>query len=130
MKEKALLTVASLLSPLFLTFHLTDDIVRGFEKGGLANLIVVPIVVLWIYAALLLTERISGYVIIFLLSALGVLVPVLHMMGKGVGAGSRVFGTSGSFLFVWTLLAIGTTSLFSVILCVRGLWSRPWRRPQ
>lgn len=130
MKEKVMLTVASLLTLLLLTFHLTDDIVRGFEKGGLANLIAVPIVVLWMYAALLLAERPSGYVILLLLSILGTLVPVIHMMGKGVGAGSRIANSSGAFFFVWTLLAIGVTSLFSVILSVRGLWNRPWRRPR
>ena len=34
MKHNVMLTIASLLSILFLTFHLTDDIVRGMEKGG------------------------------------------------------------------------------------------------
>jgi hypothetical protein len=29
---------------------------------------------------------------------------------------------------VWTLLAIGVTTIFSVILSARGLWSLPWRR--
>ena len=38
MKDNVQLTVASLLSILFLTFHLADDIVRGYEKGGLSNL--------------------------------------------------------------------------------------------
>ena len=130
MKEKVMLTVASLLTLLLLTFHLTDDIVRGFEKGGLANLVAVPIVVLWLYAALLLTERPSGYVILLILSSLGTLVPVIHMMGKGVGAGSRIANSSGAFFFVWTLLAMGVTSLFSLILSVHGLWSRPWRQPR
>jgi hypothetical protein len=32
-----MLTVASLLSILFVTFHLTDDLVRGMEKGGASN---------------------------------------------------------------------------------------------
>jgi hypothetical protein len=31
--------------------------------------------------------------------------------------------SSGGFFFVWTLLALGVTALFSVILSVRGLWS-------
>ena len=39
MKHNVMLTIASLLSILFLTFHLADDIVRGFEPGGLTNLI-------------------------------------------------------------------------------------------
>jgi heme exporter protein D len=36
--------------------------------------------------------------------------------------------TGGHLFFVWTLLAIGVIGLFSAILCVRGLWSLPWRR--
>jgi hypothetical protein len=49
MKPNAMLTIASLLSILFFTFHLTDDIVRGFEPGGLNNLIggVLILVVCW-----------------------------------------------------------------------------------
>ena len=126
MKESVQLTIASLVTVILLVFHLADDIVRGFEKGGVANLIAVPIVVVWMYAALVLTERRSGYVILLLASALGVLVPVIHMMGKGVGAGSRIANSSGGLFFVWTLLTIGATSLFSVILSVRGLWRMQW----
>jgi len=118
----------SLLSILFLTFHLADDIVRGFEPGKVSNLTAVPIVVIWLYATLVLAGRRSGYIIILLASLLGMLVPVIHMMGRGVGAGSRIAGSHGAFFFVWTLLAIGVTSLFSVVLAVHGLWSLPWRR--
>jgi hypothetical protein len=32
MKDNVMLTITSLLSILFFTFHLTDDIIRGFEK--------------------------------------------------------------------------------------------------
>ena len=38
MKNSVMLTITSLLLLLFLTFHLADDIVRGFEPGGLTNL--------------------------------------------------------------------------------------------
>jgi len=38
MKHNVMLTITSLLSILFGTFHLADDIVRGFEKGGVSNL--------------------------------------------------------------------------------------------
>lgn len=128
MKESVLLTIASLVTVLLLTFHLADDIVRGFEKGGVANLIAVPIIVVWMYAALVLTERRSGFVILLLASVLGMFVPLIHMMGKGVGAGSRIANSSGGLFFVWTLFAIGATSLFSVILAVRGLWRLQWGR--
>ena len=123
MKQNVILAITSLLSILLLTFHLADDIVRGFEKGRVSNLKAVPIVVIWLYAILFLVERRSGYIIILLGSLLGMVVPVIHMMGKGVGAGSRIANSSGAFFFVWTLIAIGATSLFSVILSVLGLWS-------
>jgi hypothetical protein len=124
MNHKLTLTIMSLLSILFLTFHLADDIVLGFEKGGVSNLIAVPIFVLWLYGTLVLAERRSGYVIILLGSLLGLGVPVIHMMGKGVGVGGNIAKSSGAFFFVWTLIALGVTALFSVILSARGLWSR------
>ncbi|HEX3092631.1 MAG TPA: hypothetical protein VHW72_08430, partial [Candidatus Angelobacter sp.] len=86
MKHNALLVIASLLSILFSTFHLSDDIVRGMEKGGLSNLIAVPILVIWLYGTLVLAERRSGYVIILLGSLLGLAIPFVHMRGAGLGA--------------------------------------------
>jgi hypothetical protein len=126
MKHNAMLTIASLLSILFTTFHLADDIIRGMEKGGVSTLVAVPILVVWLYGTLVLAERRAGYVIILLGSLLGLAVPVIHMMGKGVGVGSNIANSSGAFFFVWTLLALGVTALFSVILSVRGLWCPQW----
>ena len=37
MRRNVMLTIASLLSILFMTFHLTDDIVRGMEPGTLSS---------------------------------------------------------------------------------------------
>ena len=51
---------------------------------------------------------------------IGLVVPVIHMKGKGVG---EIAKSSGGFFFVWTLLALGTTATFSLILSARGLWS-------
>lgn len=122
-KQNSILTTTSLLTLLFLTFHLSDDIVRGFEKGGVSNLTPVPIAVIWLYGTLVLAERRSGYVIILVGSLLSLVVPVIHMMGKGVGVHSRIANSSGAFFYVWTLIAIGVTALFSVILSSRALWS-------
>jgi hypothetical protein len=124
MKHSVMLTIASLLSVLFLTFHLADDIVRGFEPGGLSNLVgAVLISVVWLYGTLVLAERRSGYIIMFLGSLFSLVVPVVHMKGKGVGVTSSIGHSSGHFFFVWTLIAIGVIGLFSVILSARGLWS-------
>ncbi len=122
MKHSVMLTITSLLSMLFFTFHLTDDIVRGFEPGGFKNLSPVLILVVWLYGTLVLAERRSGYIIILLGSLLGLLMPLAHMRGVGLVSG-RIANSSGAFFFVWTLIALGVTALFSVILSVRGLWS-------
>jgi hypothetical protein len=131
MKRSVMLTITSLLSLLLFTFHLTDDIVRGMEPGGLSNLIGgVLISVVWLYGTLVLAERRSGYVIMILGSLLSLAIPVVHMKGKGVGVASGIANSSGGFFFVWTLIALGVTGLFSAILSARGLWSLPWRRPR
>jgi len=121
-----MLTIASLLSILLFTFHLTDDIVRGMEPGTLVDLIVVPILGFQLYGTLVLAGKRSGYVIILLGSLLLLVVPVVHM--KGAGVGGAIAKSSGAFFFIWTLLALGVTALFSVILSARGLRENlPWR---
>ncbi len=127
MKHNVMLTIASLLSILFMTFHHSDDVVRGMAPGGVINLVVVLILVVWLYGTLALAGRRSGYIIILVMSLLASGIPVVHMRGVGVGFGTT---RSGGFFFVWTLIMLGVTSLFSVILSARGLWSLPWRRPR
>jgi hypothetical protein len=128
MKNSSMLTIASLLSILFFTFHLADDIRRGMEPGTLTNLTAVLIFAFWLYGTLVLAERRSGYIITLLGGLFSLVVPLAHMRGRGVGITSRIANYSGHFFFVWILIAIGVTGLFSVILSARGLWSLPWRR--
>jgi hypothetical protein len=123
MKQNVMLTTTSLLSILFFTLHLADDIVRGFEPGTATNLTAVPIFVVWMYGTLVLAERRSGYIITLLGGLLSLAASIAHMRGKGVGVTSSLANSSGHFFFVWTLIAIGVTGLFCVILSVHGLWS-------
>lgn len=129
MKHNHMLTITSLLSILFLTFHLADDMVRGFESGKLENYPGILIAVVWLFGTLVLAERRSGYVIMLLGSILGAGVPIIHMRGAGL-VGGRIANSSGMFFWTWTLLAIGVTSLFSVILSARGLWSLRRSQPR
>ena len=121
MKQNVTLTIASLLSILFMTFHMTDDIVRGMEPGTLFDLIVLPILALQLVGTLVLAGKRSGYIIILLVSLLELVVPVIHM--KGAGVGGAIAASNGAFFFIWTLLALGLTALFSAILSARGLWA-------
>jgi len=121
-----MLIVGSLLSILFVTFHFTSDTLHAkvgtAEVGGVA-LVVVPILVVWLYGTLVLAERRSGYVIMLLGALFALFLPVIHVMGAGGVFHGAIAKSSGAFLFVWTLLALGVTAMFSVILSALGLWN-------
>lgn len=119
MKHKGLLTVMSLLTILFLSIHVTDDIVRGYEKWGFEKLSFVLILVVLLCGTLLLAERRWGKVIMLLGGLLAALIPAIHMRGTGA-----FVKTSGAFFFIWTLLALGATGTLTVILAASGLLRR------
>src|SRR6266404_5646333 len=116
MKHNSILTIASLLSILLLTLHVTDDIVRGISKAEPSN-IALAVLVLLLYGTLVLAERRSGYVIMLLVGLSAAGMPVIHMRGAHYG---EIAKSSGGFFFVWTLWALGG---FTFILSARGLWS-------
>jgi len=125
MKHNVLLTVTSLLTILLMSLHVTDDIVRGISPPGADNVGAVVIFVVWLLGTLVLGERRSGYVIMLLGGLAAVSVPVLHMRG---GRYPTIAASSGGFFFVWTLIAVGATGTFAVILSARALWISLRRR--
>jgi hypothetical protein len=122
MKPNVMLMIASLLSIILMIFHMTDDIVRGMEPGTLFDLIIVPVLAVWLYGTLVLRDRRSGSIIVLVAAVLGLLIPIIHM--KGAGVGGAIAKSSGGFFFIWTLIALGVTSLFSVMLSARALWEQ------
>ena len=127
MKPKTLLTITSMISILLSTFHLAHDMVYGWEPGTWRNLWALPIFVVWLYGTMVLGERLSGYVIMLVGALLALGIPIIHMSAKGIGVASRVAGKPGHFFFVWTLIMLGVTGSFSLVLAVRGLLIREWR---
>jgi hypothetical protein len=119
MKEKRLLTITSLLSILLLTLHVTDDIVRGTSKAESSNTALVVLVV-FLYGTLVLAERATGLVIIFLVGLFAAAIPVIHMGGAHY---PEIAASSGGFFFVWTLWALGALGGVTMILSARGRWS-------
>ena len=131
MKHNVTLTIASLLSILFISFHHADDVVRGMAPGRLSNLVPVLFLLVWLYGTLVLAGRRSGYVIVLIASLLASGIPVVHMTGSGlVGGKINPSGDFGDFFFVWTLIALDVTALFSVILSAHGLWSMRRGQPR
>jgi biotin transporter BioY len=118
MKQHAILVVASLLSILLLTLHITDDIVRGISRAEPANIALVVLVV-FLYGTLVLAERRSGLVIMLLVGLFAAGMPVIHMRGAHYGEIAR---SAGGFFFVWTLWALGGLGGLTFVLSVRGLW--------
>jgi hypothetical protein len=126
MKHNLMLTISSLISILFMTFHLTQDTLHakaGNPEAGGSTLVAVPVLVVWLYGTLVLAERRSGHIIMLIGSILAMGMPVIHVMGpRGIFAGEFA-KYSGAFLFFWTFFVLGITGMFSFILAVRGLWS-------
>lgn len=123
MKHDRLLTITSLLSIFLMTLHLSDDIVRGLSPPAPDNLIAVAIFVVWLYGTLMLGGRRAGYVIMLLGALFAAAMPVIHMTGKSYVS---IAVSSGGFFFIWTILTLGATGVFSVILAARALWNPQW----
>lgn len=122
MKRNVSLIISSLLSVVLFTAHLTHDLLFGLDsmsRAGTLNFLLIMLVSL--YGTVELAGRRSGYVITLLLGILAAGMPVLHTAGgpRSVGHG---------FFFVWTLLAMGASGMFSAVLSARGLWSMTWGR--
>ena len=129
MKQSTLLTVTSLLSILFLTIHLTSDFLHDAGELSLQLVLISALILtVLLWGTLVLAERRTGHVIMLLGSLFALGMPVIHLMrARGVaGALAR----PDAFCFVWILLALGVTGLFSAVLSVRGLVSLQRGRPQ
>ena len=121
MTNRTTLTVLSVISISLVVLHVSEDIVRGFEPGGLKHIQTILTMGAWLYATVALAERRPKYILLLLGSLLGVAVSLAHMRGAGL-VGGRVAGSSGMLLWVWTALTLGVTASVSVVLSARGLW--------
>ena len=129
MKQSTLLTVTSLLSILFLTFHLTSDFLHNAGELSLQGVLISALtLVVLLWGTLVLAERRSGHVIMFLGSLFALGMPVIHLMRASGVAGA--LARPDAFFFVWILLALGVTGLFSAVLSVRGLVSLQRGQPR
>lgn len=119
MSLNSIYTRMSLLAIFFTTLHYTDDVirkVRGMDQGGIAVLIAVLMLVVWLCAILLLSERKSGYIISLIASLLNSLIPLGHLTGMaGEATPGEIANSSGPF-FAWVVLALALTVFPSLVL--------------
>jgi hypothetical protein len=72
----------------------------------------------------LLAERRFGQIIMLLGALFAIGMPVLHLTG-----GADMNKHSGAFFFVWCLIALGVSGVFSLLLLTLEL-PRVWRSPR
>jgi hypothetical protein len=116
MKQNAALTISSLTSIALFTVHLAHDFIFGLDtmtRAGTFTFLLIMLVSL--YGTVELAGRRVGYLITLLLGILATALPVLHTVGGPRSAGR-------GFFFVWTLLALGGSGVFSAVLSARELW--------
>ena len=118
MKRNDLLSLTSILSVLLIALHISQDIVFGFDRGGLNQLIGVAILLVVVCGAVLLRERTLGKVIMLLGGVMAAAMLPIHMRN---GLRPEFLEKSGALLFVWTLYVLGVTGAFSAILAVQAL---------
>ena len=118
MKQNDLLTATSILSVILLALHISQDIVFGFDRGGLNQLIGVAILLVLVCGAVLLREQRSGKVIMLLGGVIAAAMLPLHMRN---GLRPEFVEKSGALLFVWILYLLGVIGTFSVILAIQAL---------
>ncbi len=128
MQQTLILRITSLLSILFMTFHLSSDAVRariGSPEAGGSTLVAVPVLVVWLYATLLPGERRSGFIIMLIGSLIALGMPAMHARSADGIFHGDLRKAGEAFFFIWTLHVLAITGMFSLILAVRALIARP-----
>jgi hypothetical protein len=120
MKPNVLLVVTSLVAIVLMTLHLTVDAFHTRE--GVYYPGTVAILGVWLYGALRLGARRSGHIVLLLGGLFGLVAPYLHLTRTNGLIGGEGVTVPFSPFFVWTLLALGTTSAVAVALAIEGLW--------
>jgi len=120
MKPDTTLTILSVLAVVLMAVHLSQDIVFGYDPSGPSNLTGVAILAVWLYAALALSGRRSGYMILVIGSFFAAMMPVIHLSGRGIRA--EVLTSAGGPFFLWTMFALGVSGAVALVLSLQGLW--------
>lgn len=119
MKQKDLLSVLSLLAIVLVAVHIADDYVHGFDRGVVSNPYGILILGVWSSGVLLLRDHQIGRVVILLGGLVAIVVPAVHLNGRGYG--DEFLKTDGALRFIWTLYMLGTIGAVILIGAIREM---------
>ena len=128
MTQRNALTALSVISVFLVVLHVSEDIVRGYEPGGLKHIQTILTMGLWLYATVAIAEGRVKYTLMLLGNLLGVVVSLAHMRGPGL-VGGRIADADGKLLWVLAVLTLGVAASVAAALSARGLWSVRKARP-
>ena len=114
--------ITALILEFLLVLHWVEDVALKFEGGGPTSVYVVIVLAVVFYPMLAYAGRRAGYVALLIGSLGGVGILVIHTMGVGM-TGGRMASSPGVLVWVWHMVALGTTGAFGIILSLDGLWS-------
>ena len=119
MKHKELLTVLSLLAIVLVAMHIADDYVHGFDRSVVNHPYAILILAAWSSGVLLLRDRLIGRVVILLGGLVAIVIPIIHLNGRGYG--DEFLKTDGALRFIWTLYMLGTIGAVIIIGAIREM---------
>jgi hypothetical protein len=120
-KPNDLLSATTIFSVLLLAVHISQDIVFGFDRGGLNQLVGVAILFVVLCGAVLLRERTLGKVIMLFGGMMALAMMPLHMRN---GLRPEFLEKNGALLFVSSLYILGVNGMFSIVLAILALRGR------
>jgi hypothetical protein len=123
MRHNRMLTITSLLSILFLSFHLAQDALRAPRESfaaGPGNFAVIGTLFVLLWGTVMLAGRRWGYGIQFFTGVIALGMPILHLRKHGIGPDPRPGGT---FFFMWTMIVLGVLGIFTAALAARAFWN-------
>ena len=120
MKQGTLLTVTKLPATTYIYILSNTDFLHDAGELSLQGVLIVALVLtVLLWGTLVLADRRTGHVIMLLGALFALAMPVMHLK-RATGVADAVARPDASF-FVWILLALAVTGLFSAVLSVRGL---------
>jgi len=119
MDRNLLLTVISLLLLVLLVLHVTDDMVLGLDTVGPWNMSGIVVAGFLLYGTLVLRRRLTGHIIMLLISIFAIGMPIIHLRGAGI---QEITRSSGGYFFLWTLWTLGIVGTCAFLLSIQGIW--------